>query len=627
MSLFIQPYVPGVATRRVVIIELTPSITVTAWAHYSGTCYRAPLSKWFDARLYRRVVAVRQNATELTESDFVDTTPGTYKWAIADGFLYVNCTSGAPSAYTITAFVTYYFATDGVTINRLAGDPDSGIYYQPWIIGDTLRLSRQISDLLFGLTIAETGDVSFSNGHGSWHTMIPGHNWRNKKARILMAEYAPTAPVPDRPDFEPIMTMIIEDIAANEERATTKLVGAQKLLDKMLPPTKFTATDYPNLGAGVEGTSKRLGWGRARLKPDLTDTSSHGVYTIADAAHQTLFAVHEVVAIEKSGGARTTLTVATDYTVDLTACTLTLTGTGVFVHDDYDIEVDVTGKPDGSGGYLKTFAQIVQSILQTHLSVPTSDLDAASFSNSDLIDASEFAVWLKAPRSIASIFNTAEGLPSLERSVFGTVRQTVDGKWTVRVWNDAALLTSIVLEKSDFVSFNPEPKIEALASVANVHYGQNHSDGSFPVASATDLVVQYEAEVFDSADIYTYLRETTAAEALAQRTLLIAQKNSIEVEFELRGSALARVLAGDFVTVTFSPAPVGSGAFDGARLQILRLDLAFHPTLKISGRLGTRDGAAFFGWSVRPNEFNFAAISAGFGSPLLSTTAAFYRRY
>src|SRR6185295_1848662 len=120
--------------------------------------------------------------------------------------------------------------------------------------------------------------------------------------RFLLGKYA-SAQL-DRPDFVSVATMLVEDVAADEEAATVRLSPLPRLLDAEIPPTPFIRSDYPNLGDGVSGTRKWLGWGRSTIKPDLTDTSANGVWTVADAAYQQLFAVHDVVAIAKSGGAR-----------------------------------------------------------------------------------------------------------------------------------------------------------------------------------------------------------------------------------------------------------------------------------------------------------------------------------
>lgn len=488
-----------------------------------------------------------------------------------------------PINSTMQALVTYYFATEGAVINRLAADPSSGIYYEPWVIGRLPNITRELADLVYGITGVSSATVSFTNGHGLWNALIPDHNWKNKKVAILSAEFEDGAAVPDRPDFTALVTMQVNDIAADDVSATVSLVGIEKGIEKRIPSTILTPEFYPNIGNGVAGGAKWLGWGRATILPDLTDTSSYGVYTVADAAYQTLYAVNSVVAIAKSGGARTTLTLTTHYTVDLTKCTITIVS-ATYTHASYTIECDVTGKPDGGGSYLKTFSAIVKDILQTHLGVSSSDLDTSSFTSAASSAPQELAVWIKDPRSIASIFSSSEPkTPSLGKSVFGTVRLTGAGKWSVLIDGDVTG-SGVVLDQGDFVAFHPEPRIESSVSGAVVFYAHNHSLDSWASRSGVDNEFKFLTDAYETSEIYTYLKDADDAEALLNLALPKLTTKVLEVEFELRGAALEAELAGDTVTVSYSPAPVSGGTLVSEALQIQRLDISISPTLKISGR-------------------------------------------
>lgn len=636
---YVQPEFPELATNRTVIFEVTPSVTLSAWTLHGSLgdrVYKTPLSAWYNSELYRRVVAVRENFNNLTEradvSALIAAGSG-YFWDETNAYLYVKASSGVPSSFTIHAFVTYYFSTEGIAINQIADDPGSAIYYNPWLTGNLPQLTKQISDILFGVTIIASGDVTLINKGYAFSTLSPSHNWKNKQAKLLLAEHGPSLP-PERDDFNEIMTMLVEDLAPNEETATFKLIDSNRLLDKEIPPTVYSLNNYPFLGEGVEGQRKWLGYGRATLLPDLTDTSGLGVYTVADSLYQDLFAVHSVTAISKSDGAKTGLAGA-DYSVDLIACTIEIVN-ALYTHTDYYIECDVTGKSDGAGSYIKTFAQITKDILSTHLRIPTSSLDASSFIQTDIEAPEELTVWLKEPRSVASIFSSSEeGAPSLERSVLGTIRQTASGLWNVHViFGAVPSYTVIPLAKKDFVSFLPDAKIESIASIANVFHSYNHADQSWSVQVAEDLVIQYLSETFDTVKLYTFLRSETDAISLVQRALLLASARSVEVEFELRGSALARSMAGDYVSVSYTPAPTLTGSFDNQSLEISRLDLSLSPTLKITGRLGDMRSIAdrighvtdesapdWAGSSETERAFNgFVSDENGFIDPLDSIT-------
>ena len=595
--------------RPVVLCEMTPSLVLGGFTAVGGAAPntyqislpRAILQSSFQGGIYRRCVGVRENNTDLTERASlaqVDANASSWYWDESAELLYVRTSSGAdPDTFTAyQAFVTFYFSDTGITLNRTDGNPSTGVYHQPWLIGGAPKLTSEVEDLLFGVKLSQTGDVAFSNAHGFWNTLIARNSdyvWKNKKARFYLGgEYNGQSLL--RSEYQPLVTMLIEDVSADELECRFTLKPLAKRLERQVPVTPFFTSTYPNLGDGVEGTKKWIGYGRATIRPDLTDTTvSQGKWTIADAAYQTLFAVHAAYAVHKTTGARTTLTVTVDYTVDLAACTLTVVN-ATYNFANYYIEVDVTGKPDGAGSYYKTFGTIVKDLLQTFAGEIAADLDTASFTQADIDAPQELSVWLKNPRSLASILATDElGQPSLERSVMGTVQQTLEGKWTVSIFDpgyDSATVTR--LRREDFAKFLPEPKLESVFSTTNVYYDKDHSTGNWPVAQATDARVQYLSETQDFVDIYTFLRSSSDALTLAQRFQFIAGGVSLEVEFEERGAKLAAHRAGQKVLVTYGPAPDATGVFTEKAFELVRLDKNFSPVVTIAGRLGDLRGIA-----------------------------------
>jgi len=585
------------AGRQTVFLEITPSLTLSGWSVYSGSAYEVDLPRFIEAgdvaQLYRRVVGVRQNATDLEEvanAAAVVSGAGTWFWDEAAGVVYVRTVGSAdPATFTMQAFVRYHFATEGRVVPPTAGDDDGAVYYLPWVTEDLPRLSRQVSDLLFGATVSESGDVVMTNGHAAWHTLIPGHNWQNKRAEILFGDYGADGAELARDELSTLATMIVQGPpVADEETATIRLSGLSNRLSRQIPPGRFRAADYPDLAPGLAGSPIPLLWGRATFQPPVTDVSGSGVLTLADSGYQTILAVHGVVAIAKADGARFSLTLTTHYTVNTTACTVTLTGTGGFNVADYVFEVDATGKPDPDAPTtaLETFAAIVRDILETHVGVDPADIDSASFAQAALDAEAPLSVYLAELRTISSLFSSDEpDTPSLDRSVLGRVRQSTDGRWSLIVWNDGATTTAPEMRKKHFARFRPDPPRADVSSLARVYYGRDHSAGAWSTAEATDLPTRYLAETYDEAQLYTFLRNERDAEDHAQRTLLLVSAESIEIEFEEVGSRLKNALAGDFAPVTYSPAPVAGQAFDAAPLEITRLDISLSPTLQISGRL------------------------------------------
>ncbi len=610
----------------IVIVECTPVLRLSGWTATGGgspNVYQIALPAFIQGDripggVYRRCVGVRENGTDLAIQSgitAVNANPLSWFWDEPAGQLYVRTSSGSdPDLFTVyQAFVTFYMGSKGVVLNLADGEPNTGVYYQPWLVGELPRLSQQVEDILFGAKTTETGDVSFTNGHGFWYPLVApngDYTWKNKRVRFLVGGSANNVTLL-RSQFVPIASMLIEDLAADEERCVLTLKPLSKRLDIEVPITPYFTSTYPNLGSGVSGTKKWVGYGRARIRPDLTDTSGvghlevgipdYGLWTIADASVQTLFAVHSVQAIEKTTGVRTTLTAGTHYAVDLGVCTLIVTASA-YPWQDYDLEIDVTGKPDGVGSYFQTFGAIVRDLLTTFANVTTAELDLSSFAQAELDAPEELALWIKSPRSLASMLSTSEaGLASLERSVNGYVLQTLDGLWTCRIWSpgsdsQAGLPT---LRKEDFARFQPQPKLEAVFATTRVHFDYNHARDEWAIQEDTDAEVQYLAETTDRLDIHTFLRHPGDALNLAQRYQFISGAVALEIEFEERGIKLSQAIAGGRLLVTYDPAPDVTGRFQDKLFELIRLDIAFDPELKISGRLGDLRGVADVGqWAA-----------------------------
>lgn len=588
--------------REVVILaEVTPAKVLTAWTVTGDpNVYQAALPLFVYAEVVgapgveQRCVNVRQNSTDLIAASTlaeVQSTPGSWWWDTAAGLLYVRTTTGAsPATFTVMqAFVTFRFASTGIVLNRTAADPSTGSYYAPWLTGELPRTSQEVEDLFFGVKLTETGSLTFTNGHGFWHRASADYWWKNRRVQLLVGGSYNGLTL-TRAQYAVAATMLIEDLTPTETLCEMVLRPRQRTLEREIPVTPLFASEYPNLGEGVSGTKKWVGYGRATIVPDLTDTSGLGVYTVADAAFQTLFAVHSVTAVARSNGARTALG-ASDYSADLTACTVTVLN-ATYTHVNYTLEVDVTGKPDGAGGFLKTFAQIVRDLLLTFADVSLSDIDEDAFNQAHLDAPEELSLWLKSPRQITSLLSTQQaGLPCLERSVMGTVQQTVGGLWTCWIWDPSYDISTVTtLRKEDFRAFAPQPRLEAVYAWTRVLYGYQPAREEWSVVETSDERIRHLAESTEVLEIPTFLRTQGDAETLAQRYEIIAAAVAIEVAFEENLTKLALHNVGDKVLVTFTPAPDKTGAWVEKPFEIIRLEKTYAPTLVISGRLGDLHG-------------------------------------
>jgi hypothetical protein len=587
------------AREIVRVVVFRPNLRLAGWTavgagapnSYQISLPRVVYPTLVAGGLYRKCAGLTENGTALTERAslaLVDANPSSWYWDAAAELLYVRTSTGSdPDLFTVYhAQVEFRVATTGIVLDLTDGDPSTGIYHHPWLTPDVPTVSSAVEDFFFGQKITATSQITVLNDGFLWYRLLANDSdywWKNTRVRFYVGgRYNGQALTWSQ--YVPDLTMLVEDVACDDIAATFELKPFARGMHVAIPPTPFFDAAYPRLGEGVRGTRKWIGYGRATIRPDLTDVSGLGIWTIADAAAQTLYAVHAVNAIEKSSGARVGVSAPMDYTVDLTACTITIVA-ATYRWQDYDLEVDVTGKPDGAGGYLSTVGEITRDLLQTFARVATADLETAAFAQADLDASEELSIWLKDPRTLASVLASSEpGLPSLCGSVWANVHETAAGLWTIAIWTpqyDASTL--LQLGAADFGVFHPEPTIEAVYPVTRVYFNRNHSTQEWPSESASDITVQYLANTVEPLERYTFLRNASDAETLAQRRIFMAAVPTLEIEFAERGSRLAQHLAGAKVLLTRNPAPSVTGQWTDKPFELIRLDRA--PSLALGGRL------------------------------------------
>jgi hypothetical protein len=583
--------------ETIVLAELEPSITLSGFAvtDDDSHVYAVPWSEFepcdtIRSGVYRPLIGVRENGTDLTKAASLAaciSTAGTYFRDADNGRLCVHSSTGAnPDSFdAYQAFVRFHVATKGIILNRGDDDDaDTGVYYWPWLCGDAPVVSTGFGSDLFGVSASVSGSLVLANGHGLWHAvMAPAgdYNWKNKRVRIKLGGAARGQTVVPSA-YETVATPKVEDAACDDVTAELTLQSSSRTLGVSVPVTPIFESDYPNLDPSVRGQSKPIGYGTTWLAPLLVDTVNE-VYLVADAAFQKLKEVSQVHAVSKTDGSRTALSATTDYTVNLTACTITVVN-GTYGHDDYTLVAEVTGKPDSSGVAITTFAGIVEDLLRTFLGATDDDLDADSFTQAAIDAPEELSFWCFSPRTIDSLLRSPDASqPSLERSALGIVRQNAEGKWQVKVRSAVGTNTTSALVKTDFASFSPEPKIESAFATVRVHYAYDRTTDTWQVAETPNKRAKYLLEVDDAVDIYTYLASASDALTLGQRFQILAGGARLQVSFEERSAKLFDALPGDIVSVSYHPAPGRGGMLANEPMELAAIEKRVAPTFGVRG--------------------------------------------
>lgn len=618
----IQDLIEWPDRELIILAEAEPSIILSDFTATSGRTdvYEMVFPKFRETTtivsgLYAPCFAVRENSTNLDEETSianVESNAGSWFWDDVNEILYIHTSGGgSPDTYTLyQAFVRIYIASKSIVLNQTTGDADTGIFYHPWLTDQSQAITTQTGDGLFSVKISPTATIDLTNEEGIWFRLLAPDGvwvWKNRQIHLWVGGSVRGYQI-QRPNYDQFLTMIVDDYAPTDVNATIELKQRTHDLDTMIPRTPIFETEYPNLDPDARGKHKSLIYGRATVAPALVDTTvSQGKYLVADAAYQTLFAVHNVWAVAKSNGALTLLTLTTHYTVDLTACTITVVS-ATYPHTTYTIRADVSGKPDGVGGVMDTAAEIVEDILRTHIGASDEDIDTTSFDDAVVDTPEVLAVVLTSPRTISSILMTSEPKqPSIERSVFATLRETATGLWQFKLRGRGDSGTVVSLGQRDFSKFTPVLSRELLFAKTAVFYDYESALDTWAVAEYTDqrsrylLTVAEDTTEDDKAELYTYLTDSGDAEALAQRYQIMAGGSRLKIEFEERSAKLYRALVADRASVTYSPAPDVNGSFDAEELEITELRKSITPTLITSGVLRDIRGLPG-GWIWAPDS-------------------------
>jgi len=597
-------FLAAMTRQEAIVAWLTLRAQQTTWTAVGGgapNAYQATLSPMIGAAsvtggVYAKVTSVIENATVLTARTSlaqVNSNAGSWYHDEAAGLLYIRTTGGGdPDTYTLIAVERELtLSTTGVVLDDTDGSPTTGRYYFPWLVSDLSSILIEAEDVLHGRKLFPEGDLTIASVNGFLHALVAvdsGYTWENTRIRFAVGgSYAGGALLQSQ--YGAIGTITIYRVEATDDAAVTFKVRPLSAgpLAVQAQPTPIFASAYPNLGDGVSGTRKPIGYGRGIIRPPLVDTSGYGTYLLADAAFQTLTAVHRVEAVPKSGGARAGLIEGVHWVVNLTTCTLTLLSPDATAAT-HDLDVELTGKPGGVRGYLSTFGEIALDLLQSIAGVPASDIDTASFDAATDAHPAELSVWLLGGRSLSSVLATSEpGRPSLERSVHGTVSVSRAGLWTATVWTPPKDVSTVaVLRKEQCAGVTFHHRDERLVVGRTlVYFGQSVAQNTWQIADHADAAKQYLAQTDDALEVYTFLRNVANAEALAQRYQLLFGTALMEADVAEMGASQLLSELHDPVLVTYSPAPAAGAAYTNRVFQFVRLERLYAPMLGVRAGL------------------------------------------
>jgi hypothetical protein len=587
-----------VVTDRTVLCELQPAEVLTGWAAVGGATPNVYSIAWaavidtsrIPGGVYRRFDAVQINGTTLTARAsvaLVNANLGSSYFDEAASLLYVSTATGTdPDLWAaVAAFFSLFVATS-------PKDFVAGQLWEPRLTGQLPTVAGTVEDPFTPAKTVTDGTIVLVNGAAAFDVWAKRYVWKNKRAILRLGGGALAESA-----YEPIATVRIESIAVSDELATLTVRSMASVLEQTVPLHTLGSDTYPRLAEGLDGTYKPILYGLVRnipapcvdayirANPDPTTWPATGfsdTYLVADAAVQVLTGVLAVVAVNRTTGATQALG-ATQYSVNLAACTVTVTEPTASSHEN-EVRIDATGETDGAGGYLDTYGEIAKDLLGV-LGEPSTAIYAASFASADVSAPFPLGLWIRDSQAASEVFTR------LQQSVLGGLWIDRSGLWRAYVLDASTDPAAVAtLEDFDFVTWQQVDRIDPIYPTVRLYYAQNPATGAWPAATATDSATGYLNKTTDALNVYTALVSPSDATIIAQRYRLLSSAPDTWIDADQRGLALMTAELFDRVRVTRTRAPHTTGAYADQRMEVLGFEKRLDPVgLKRAARRHLRD--------------------------------------
>jgi hypothetical protein len=592
-------FVASQAPEVVVLVEPQPMEVLGSWTlddAPSGTHYCTFASQiatnLIPGGLYRRLDVVRHNDVELTAQTSVANVranAASYYLDTSTNRLYVHLTGGvSPNTVALVgAWFTLFFSMTRIDFS------DQPLYH-PRVAGELPAFMQERPDPLFGLTIADQGSVSLTNGDQLFERLVRMYVWRNKKVTFKLGGAGLAYS-----DFATVGTMRINTAQVDDELCTLQLETMGASLNRTLPTSTWGDGTFPFSGflnpltePGALGERKAILFGYVTNVPMILADRSTAQFRYIDvdpvitSGPATVWAVY---AVHRTTGAMTQLT-GGQYIVTGNGFIVQILDTATFPLDTYDFRVDVSEWR--SSGTCGKFAKL----LLYWCGVRDGDIDATAFAACDGA-RNEAVGWVQREPVTA-----ADLMRQLEQSVLGQVFVGADGRWTMRLFDPSAP-PAWTLADADFVTWQPTDDFASVLNEVRVQYLVDPATGDAVEATSSDDTVKYGSETTDTHILTTVLRDirfpfTTAPgtwyAALAQHLRWFKGVPPAFVEFEQRGLSLMTAMVGDLVAVTRARGPIArTGRCDGQLFILTRLEKHLGPDAPfVRGVLCDMDGRA-----------------------------------
>lgn len=482
--------------------------------------------------------------TKTTSLALVMATPGTWWQDYWGGMIYVHTAAGDDPGESISgdiylhSIVVFFWIgmanaqfTGAECLDFIPTGCTIPIFYEPWLSAESLgSMSASVADHYSSAMEIQFGSISFIN-NGWWYQYRHVYLWNNKDVRIKVGAKGDAYA-----SFETIFVGRIRNLTINDSAASFELVDNRVGALYSLPTKRYALADYPNLEQNsIDKPIPILFGEKTNITPTKID-SVNFVFKISDTVWDGVtFALQSIDAVYKAG---MMLTVAVDYTVDLTTGEITLLADP----GDAVITCDAKGIKDGfdmstglkTGVYSENVADHLFFIFTVLNGITVANMDLASFLELQIARTQKIA-WL-----LDTDTPTMEVNRLFQQSSIYHFLPLLNGTFAARYYRRIVPTGTMELQYYDFNGFTISDQAENVYYAVIVKYDKDPTTGIFKTVSTVDSMVMAHHSEKQTFEVETALRDASEAEAVMgfYATLLNAPADKLETDISMVGRNL-----------------------------------------------------------------------------------------
>jgi hypothetical protein len=229
------------------------------------------------------------------------------------------------------------------------------------------------------------------------------------------------------------------------------------------------------------------------------------------------------------------------------------------------VEVDAEGMVFG-GDVMENVADIIEDSYSNVVGGNSTYLDTAvTLPALKIARTQKIAIFLD--REIT--YNIMVG--KLEAGQMFKVIPDLDGKFETVAYTSGAVGAPHFYDE-DFISFSMTRSWKSIFQAVKVKYDESPSNQEFKVVDSVSTIAEYLYKNKESLTVETYLRETVAAQALADDYIELLQYPLRIINFEVGGFVAMTLIPSSKVRITRSRADYTNGVLSGILFRVIQID-------------------------------------------------------